>query len=84
MSNEHTNLLTDHTLTNSTEKKIQSGIIEMELSNHELIYCSRKMSFLKLNDNQGISVTAMKNNFYEIFAEQSRSIKFPYYSNYTM
>ena len=38
MSNEHTNLLTDHTLTNSTEKKIQSGITEMELSNHEPIF----------------------------------------------
>ena len=51
MSNEHTNLLTDHILTNSTEKKIQSGVSEMELSDHELIYFSRKMSLLKLNHN---------------------------------
>ena len=36
---EHTKTLTDHILTNSPEKVVQSGLIEMELSNHELIHC---------------------------------------------
>ena len=29
----------DHVLTNSPHKIIQSGVIEMSLSDHELIYC---------------------------------------------
>ena len=30
----------DHVLTNSPHKIIQSGVIEMSLSDHELIYCT--------------------------------------------
>ena len=39
---KHTNTPIDHILPNSPEKVIQSGVIEMGLSDHGLIYCSRK------------------------------------------
>ena len=42
-------LLIDHILTNSAEKIIQSGVIEVRLSDHGLIYWSGKTSLLKLN-----------------------------------
>ena len=58
----------DHNLTNSPEKLIQSGVIQMTLSDHELIYCTRKTSLLKLNENYEISI---------------RAIKFPDNSNYS-
>ena len=67
---------TDHILRNSPEKLIQIGAIEMELSDHKLIYCSRKTSFLKLNKKYEIS---MKNYSDEIFVDQLRSITFPDY-----
>ena len=35
---EHTKALIDHILRNSLEKVIQSGVIEMRLSDHEVIY----------------------------------------------
>ena len=48
---EHTKKLIDETLTDSPEKVIQSGVIEMGLPDHELIYCSRKASLLNLNEH---------------------------------
>ena len=48
---KHTKTLIDHILTNSPEKVIQSGVIEMGLSDHELVYSSRKTSLLKLNEH---------------------------------
>ena len=42
---EHTKTLIDHILTNSSENVIQSGVIEMGLSDHELVYCSKKRHF---------------------------------------
>ena len=61
----------------------QSSVIEMGLSDHELIHCSRKKYFLKLNEHYEISLTSMKNFSDEIFVEKLRSIKLPNYSNRT-
>ena len=51
----------DHILTNSTEQVIQSDVIENGLSDHGLIYCTRKTSLLKLNENCEICTRSMKN-----------------------
>ena len=75
---ECTKTLIEHILTNSPEKVIQSGVIEMRLSDYGLIYCTRKTSLLKLNEH-----CEMENYSDEIFMEQLRAIKFPDYSNYT-
>ena len=79
---EHTKTLIDHILTHSPEKVIQSGVVEMGLSHHELVYCSRKTSLLKLNEHYEISIRSMKNYSDEIFVDKLRSIKFPNYSNH--
>ena len=79
---KHTKTHIVHILTNSPEKFIQSGVIEMGLSNHELIYFSRKTSLLKLNQHCKISFRSMKNYYDEIFVDK-RSIKCPDYSNHT-
>ena len=73
----------DHILTSSPEKVIQSGATEMGISDHEFIYCTRKMSLLKLNEHYEISIRSIKNSSDEIFVEQLRARKFPDYSNYT-
>ena len=56
------------------------------LSDHELIYCSRKTSLLKpllkLNEHYEISFRSMKNYSYETFVDKLRSVKFPDYSNH--
>ena len=80
---ERTKTLIDHILTNSAEKVIRSGVIEMGLSDHGLIYCTRKASLLKLNEHCEISIRSMKTYSGEILVEQLRAIKFPDYSNHT-
>ena len=62
---------------------IQSGVIEMGLSDHGLIYCARKTSLLKLNEHCEISTRSMKSYSDETFVEKLRAIKFPDYSNHT-
>ena len=66
----HTKALIDHILTNSPEKFIQSGVIEMGLSDHETVYCSRKTSLLKLNEPYEISCRSIKNDSDEIFVDK--------------
>ena len=80
---EYTKTIMDHILTNSPEKIIQSGVIEMGLPDHELMYCSRKRSLLKLNEHYEISFRSMKNFPDETFVDKLRSIRFPDYSNHT-
>ena len=63
----------------SPEKVTQSGVNEMGLFDHKLMYCSRKLSCLKLNECNQVSLRIMKNYSDEIFVEQVRSIKFPGY-----
>ena len=46
---------------NSPEKVIQSGVIEIGLYDHELIYFTRKTSLFKINEHYEISIKTMKN-----------------------
>ena len=69
-TNESTKTLIDHTLTISQEKVIWCGVIEMGLSDYELIYFTRKTSLLKSNEHSEISIRSMKNYSDEIFVEQ--------------
>ena len=43
------NNLIDHILTSSSEKVVQAGIIETSLSDHQIIFCTRKIKREKLN-----------------------------------
>lgn len=45
---ERTKTLVDHILTNSPENFIQSGVTKTGLSEHQLTYCTRKASLLRL------------------------------------
>ena len=59
---------------------IWNGVTEMELSDYELIYCSSKITFSKLNEQYEISLRSVKNYSDEICLEQLRSIKSSDYS----
>ena len=45
---ERIKTLVDYILANFSEKFIQSGVTETELSDHQLTYCTRKASLLRL------------------------------------
>ena len=61
---------------------IHSGAIEMELSDHELTFCSSQATVLKLNESYEISLRSMKNYSDESLLKDLRSKKFLDYSNY--
>ena len=67
-STSKTATLTDLVLTNPSQKVSQSGVIELGISDHHLIYCTRKTPWLKLKHN-GISIGSMKNYTKEKFLE---------------
>ena len=55
----------------------------MGLSDHKLIYSSRKTSLLKPNEHHKVSFRSMKNYSDETFVDKLKSIKFPDYSDHT-
>ena len=50
-----------HILTNSKESVTQHGVITLGLSDHDLVFCTRKRKYLKSRKNNTISVRTYKN-----------------------
>ena len=80
---ESTAILTDHVLTNSPHEIIQSGVIEMSLSDHELIHCTRKTTKLKSNNHYELNIRTMKNYTVENFIELLNKIDFSNYQTFS-
>ena len=53
--------LIDHILTNSREKISQSGVIDIGISDHQLIYLTRKLHRMKSNTHKQIKIRSLKN-----------------------
>ena len=70
-------------LINSPEKVSQSGVIDLGLSDHDLIYCTRKISLPKSYKVNEIFVRSVKRYSAEKFLEILREIVFPNYLTYT-
>ena len=58
---ESTTTLIDHVLTNSPHKVTQSGVIELNLSDHDLAYCTRETTKVKSNKHNELNIYSMKN-----------------------
>ena len=52
--------LIDHILTNTPNKVINSGVIELGLSDHQLIFCSRKISKIKYHSHKSTRSRSFK------------------------
>ena len=70
-------------LTNSADKVSQSGVIDLGLSDHDLIYCTRKASLPKSHKHNEIFVRSLKRYSAEKFLEILREIVFSNYLTYT-
>ena len=55
-----TSFLLDHILTNAGWKISQKGVIDVGLSDHQLIYCTRKIIRTKANMHNQIWVRSLK------------------------
>ena len=63
--------LIDHILTNSTEKILQRGVIDIGISDHQLICLTRKLRRMKSNTQKPIKVTSLKKPHNRVFKSRS-------------
>ena len=70
--------LLDHILTYSSEKVSQKGVIDV--SDHQLIYCTRKSKRIKNNMHNQIEVRSLKKYSAEIFTNALKTVQFPNYN----
>ena len=75
-----TSTLLDHILTNSSEKVSQKGVIDAGISDHQLIYCTRKIKRTKHNMHNQIQVRSLKKYSAEIFTNALKTVQFPNYN----
>ena len=74
---DQTATLIDHILTNSPDKVSQSSVIDLDLSDHDLSYCTRKTSLPKSHKHNEIFVRSLKRYSAKKFLEILREIVFP-------
>ena len=79
---EHTSTLIDHILTNSVENISQSGVLEIGLSDHQAIFCTRKIQKQKYHKHKFITVRSLKNYTKAQLLEKLNLVDFPDYSTY--
>ena len=79
----HTSTLLDHIITNTSEKVSLSGTIDIALSDHQLIFCTRKIRKQKYNSHKQISFRSFKNYTVERYEEVIGKINSPNYESYS-
>ena len=72
-----TSSLLDHILTNAEKKISQKGVIDVGLSDHLLIYCTRKILRAKANMRNQVRVRSLKTYNPKKFVEELKKNKFP-------
>ena len=79
----HTSTLIDHIITNCAEKFTQSGVINTSLSDHQLIFYTRKIKRVKTNNHKQISFRSLKKYSMETFEQELKNIAFPNYEKFS-
>ena len=72
----------DHILASYPERVIRQGIIDVGLSDHQLIFCTRKISRIKRGAHKHIKFCSFKHYSADLFKEALTSINFPNYLNF--
>ena len=77
-----TSSLTDHILTNSAKKIFQFGIIDCGMSDHQLIFCTRKVKQTKFNKHN-VFLRSFKRYTMNVFAEKLQKVNFSNYERFS-
>ena len=75
--------LLDHILTNCAEKVSQKVVIDVGLSNHQLIFCTRKNRRTRHNMHYQLQTRSLRNYSAENLISTLKDIKFPNYDNFS-
>ena len=76
----NTSSLIDDNVTNADDKISNSGVIDVGLSDHQLIFCKRKLLKTKFNFHKKIKCRSFKNYNSEMFIQRLRESNFSNYS----
>ena len=79
---DNSSSLLDHVLTNSTDRISQSGVVDTGLSDHQLIYCTKRVNRTKFNTHRYIRTRSLKNYSQSSYLEKLNEINFPNYSKF--
>ena len=79
---EKTSTLLDHILVNSKDKISQTAVIDLGLSDHQMIYCTMKILRPKTGEKTFIKIRSLKHYSKENLNEKLTNVVFPNYSNY--
>ena len=74
--------LLDHVLTNSADRISQFGIVNVGLSDHQLIYCTRKITRTRFNAHKYVKMRSLKYYSEDLYVKKLKEIDFPDYSNF--
>jgi len=77
---DKTSTLLDHILVNTPSKVVQSGVLSKCISDHDIIYMTRKHQNIKTGKHSAVKIRSMKNYTKELFIQKLNEIQFPDYS----
>ena len=72
----------DHILASFPNRVSQQGVIDVGLSDHQIIYCTRKISRIKTGIHKEIRYHSLKNYSADIYEEALGRADFPNYNNF--
>ena len=72
----------DHILASYQKRVTQQGIIDIGLSDHQLIFCTRKISRIKRGTHKHIKFRSFKHYLADLFKETLTCINFSNYQNF--
>ena len=72
----------DHILAGFLERVTQCGVIDKSLSDHQFIYCTRKISRIKRCSDKQIQFRSFKNYIVDLFEQELSKLNFTNYQNF--
>ena len=79
----NTATLIDHILTSAPSRVSQKGVINVGLSDHQLIFCTRKVSRIKTGvAHKYLNFSSLKNYTADYYKEALKQVDFPNYENF--
>ena len=72
-----------HILPNSPEKVFQSGIIDCGMSDHQLMFCTRKVKRNKFNKHNNVFLRSLKHHTVHLFFKKIQKFDFSNYERFS-
>ena len=72
-----------HILTNFTEKIFQSGVIDSGISDHQLIFCKRKVKRVKFHEHNNVVLKSLKHYTVNLFVKGLQKVNFLNYERFS-